>query len=75
MVLPLDNSLTLLWLIFWLVFCLFRKFKIMLLAFTATLIYIFYNLNLYFTDSGLLWFDLLLYAILLLDLSMEKEKR
>ena len=70
----LENSITLLWLVFWLIFTMFQKRVIFIIAFTATLLYIFYNLNIAVTDTGLLWYYLLLYAILLLDVNLERQK-
>ena len=70
------SNILILFILFWGVFFVFQKRNTLLIAFTATLLFIFNQLEIAAaSDTNLLWLYAFMYALSLLDLLREKENK
>jgi hypothetical protein len=66
------TAIVLLFVLFWGIFLVYQKRGMLMISFSATLLYIFNQLEL-IDDVAVLWFYLFMYAVLLMKLLTMKE--
>ena len=70
-----ESAIVIFFILFWVMFIVFQKARIGIIAFTATLLYAFMQLGIGgMTTSSMIWYYLLLFCLLLIDMIIfEKE--